>query len=281
MSQVRLAIPAGFLLLSLTIPSMSQTTDEAREVSAGSVPRPMQAPSQMAAPASVPVRTLSDEDMGDLYMARKQYREAADIYHRLFEQDSHNAVFANKLGIAMHQQEALAQALKMYQRAAKIDPRYADAQNNIGTIWYQRKKYGKAIKAYQKAITLRSDMAVLYSNLGYAYFGDRKFEEAISSFRHALALDPQLFERGSSRNGSVLQDRSVSDRGRFYYLLAKSYAEAGNTDRCLLYLRKAKEEGYKELAAAKTDPAFSALLNTPAMQEILTPRITEDGAPLP
>src|SRR5207245_10073498 len=112
-------------------------------------------------------------------------------------------------------------------------------------------------------------MATLYSNLAYAYFGEKKYEEAIASCRQALILDPQLFEHGSSRSGSLLQDRSVGDRGRFYYLLAKSYAEAGNLERCLIYLRKAKDEGYKELAAANSDPAFAAALKDPAIQEVL------------
>ncbi len=60
------------------------------------------------------------------------------------------AVYLNKLGIALHQQEALTLALKYYERATKVDPSYADAQNNIGTVWYQRKKYGKAIKSTKK-----------------------------------------------------------------------------------------------------------------------------------
>jgi len=115
-------------------------------------------------------------------------------------------------------------------------------------------------------------MAVLYSNLGYAYFGDKKYQEAISSFRQALALDPQLFEHNSSRSGSILQDRSVGDRGRFYFLLAKSFAEAGNLERCLIYLRKAKDEGYKELSAVKSDPSFAAVLKDPGIQEVLAPR---------
>jgi tetratricopeptide (TPR) repeat protein len=169
--------------------------------------------------------------------------------------------------------------LKYYERAAKVDPLYADARNNIGTIWYQRKKYGKAIKAYQKAIAVRGDMAVLHSNLGYAYFADKKYEEAIASFRQALSIDPQLFEHGASKTGSLLQDRSVSDRGRFYFLLAKSYAQAGNVDRCLLYLRKAKEEGYKSLSEVQTDPAFSAVLKLPAIEEILAPKPADSPQP--
>jgi len=274
MTSIRLALPASILLFTLSIPSAGQSLLEnpVTPVVPGGVR--VQAPAQSPADSAVIVvrPELTDEQLADLYMVRKDYREAAMVYKRLTDQNPRNPVYLNKLGIALHQQEALTQALKYYERASKVDPSYADAQNNIGTIWYQRKRFDKAIRAYQKAIAIRSDMAVLYSNLAYAYFGDKKYEQAISSFRQALVLDPQFFEHNSSRSGSLLQDRSVGDRGRFYYLLAKSFAEAGNLDRCLIYLRKAKDEGYKELAAIRTDPSFSAVLKEPAVQELLAPK---------
>jgi tetratricopeptide (TPR) repeat protein len=278
MTQVRVAVSVDVFLLALAIPSIGQNTEGKREnsFSAHTVQSPAQAES---GPVIVVRPDLSDEQMADLCMARKEYREAATLYKRLSEHEPHNPVYLNKLGISLHQQTALSQALKYYERAVKVDPLYADAENNVGTIWYQRQKYGKAIKAYQKAIAMRKDMAVLYSNLGYAYFADKKYEEAIASFRQALAIDPQLFEHGTSRTGSLLQDRSVSDRGRFYYLLAKSFAEAGNVDRCLLYLRKAKDEGYKSLADVKTDPAFASVVELPAMQEILAPKPVDTPQP--
>ena len=65
---------------------------------------------------------------------------------------------------------------------------------------------------------------------------------------------------------------AIGDRGKFYFLLAKSYAEAGNLERCLIYLRKAKDEGYKQLAAIKEDPTFAAVIKNPAIQEVLAPR---------
>lgn len=273
MTRFRVAFPASVLLLSLSISTAAQSLVDGPG-GAPVAPRVPQAqpPSPAQSPVIVVRPDLSDEQMADLYMARKEYREAAQLYKRLTDQNPQNAVYFNKLGISMHQQTALGQALKCYERAVKLDPTYADAENNIGTIYYQRKKYGKAIKAYQKAIAIRSDMPVLYSNLAYAYFEDKKYEQAIGAFRQALAMDPQLFERNGSRNGSILQDRSVGDRGKFYFLLAKSYAEAGNLDRCLIYLRKAKDEGYKQLAAIKEDPSFAAFIKNPAIQEVLTPR---------
>jgi tetratricopeptide (TPR) repeat protein len=273
MTRISVAFPATVLLLSLSISTAAQSLVDGPG-SAPVAPRVPQAqpPSPAQSPVIVVRPDLSDEQMADLYMARKEYREASQLYKRLVDQNPQNAIYFNKLGIAMHQQTVLGQALKCYERAVKLDPAYADAQNNIGTIYYQRKKYGKAIKAYQKAIAIRNDMPVLFSNLAYAYFEDKKYEQAIASFRQALAMDPQLFERSSSRNGSILQDRSVGDRGKFYFLLAKSYAEAGNLERCLIYLRKAKDEGYKQLAAIKEDPSFAAVIKNPAIQEVLAPR---------
>ena len=273
MKCILVAVSSFTLLYVAALPSAGQSftdPDSSKPVQTRVSQSPPQSPAQSA---TVVVRPeLTDEQLADLYMARKEYREASQLYKRLCDQYPQNPVYLNKLGIAFHQQLALPIALKYYERATKMDPTYADAQNNIGTIWYQRKKYGKAIRAYKKAIGMRPEMGVLYSNLGYAYFGDKKYEEAISSFRQALAIDPQMFEHNSSRSGSLLQDRSVEDRGKFYYLLAKSFAQAGNLERCIIYLRKAKDEGYKELNSAKTDPAFAAVLKEPAMQEVLAPR---------
>lgn len=274
MTRIRLASLVVSLLLALVVSSPAKANDETRG-GAGFAPRPQlqEAPKT----ANAEVRQLSQEELADIYMARKEYREAADLYKRLAEKDPKNAVYLNKLGIATHQQTDLAGALKFYEKAVKMDPKYADAQNNIGTIWYQRKKYGKAIRAYQRAIKLRTDMAVLYSNLGYAYFGDKKYEESIAAFRQAMNIDPSVFDHGSSRAGSLLQDRSVSDRGRFYFLLAKSFAEAGNTERSMLYLRKAKEEGYATMQDVKADPAFAAMMKLPEMQDVLAPRVSSEN----
>lgn len=279
MTRLVTALLASILLLTLSMPSAGQSLVETPGIPIA--PRVAQAQPQSPAQSSVIVvrPDLTDEQLGDLYMVRKDYRGAAQVYKRLADQNPQNPVYLNKLGIAMHQQAALSLALKYYERASKADPSYADAQNNIGTVWYQRKKYNKAIRAYKKAISIRADMAVLHSNLGYAYFGDKKYQEAIASFRQALSLDPQLFEHNSSRNGSILQDRSVGDRGRFYFLLAKSFAEAGNLERCVIYLRKAKDEGYKELAAIKSDPSFAAVLKDPAIQEVLAPKPPDSTLP--
>jgi tetratricopeptide (TPR) repeat protein len=280
MTKFHAAVSVSILLLGISISSAGQSFDYNGGAPAADAPAPdalavQQAPTDSSVIVVRPA--LTTEQLADIYMARKDYREAAETYKRLTDENPRNPVYLNKLGIALHQQTALSLALKCYERATKVDPTYADAQNNIGTIWYQRKKYGKAVKSYQKAIGIRQDMPVLYSNLGYAYFGEKKYDQAIASFHQALVLDPQFFEHSGGRNGSVLQDRSVTDRGRFYYMLAKSFAQSGNLDRCIIYLRKAKDEGYTGLSAAKTDPDFATILKNPIIQEILAPKTVESA----
>ncbi|HLZ14083.1 MAG TPA: tetratricopeptide repeat protein [Candidatus Acidoferrum sp.] len=273
MKVLRLAIPAVVVLfLGVTAVSAGQSKDKPTE-SMAFAPRSIQAPSQEASPSTpVGARSLSAEEMADLMMARKEFKEAVQAYKKLVDQNPKNAVIYNKLGIALHKEYDLTGALRSYERAVKLDPTYADAQNNIGVIWYDKKKFTRAIRAYQKAIKMRADLAVSYSNLGYAYFADKKYEDSIGAFQQALKLDPTVLDHGPGRNGSTVQDRSVEDRAKFYFLLAKSFAESGNFARSLVYLRKAKDEGYKTINEVQTDPAFSAMLKLPEMQEVLAPR---------
>jgi tetratricopeptide (TPR) repeat protein len=161
-----------------------------------------------------------------------------------------------------------------------VNPQYADAQNNIGTVLYERKKFPKAIRAYKRAISIRDNFAPFYLNLGYAYFNQKDFENSIASFRKALELDPTSLDPTRSRGGTVIQDRSIGvDRGRFYYLLAKSFAQQGDVGRAIIYLRKARDEGYSDFNSVQKDPVFSAVLKNPEAEDLLAPRPVESAQP--
>ena len=60
---------------------------------------------------------ITPELRGDIYMARKMYREAIDMYR---EGPPDSAVVVNKIGIAFHQLLLLDQAKKNYELAIKI-----------------------------------------------------------------------------------------------------------------------------------------------------------------
>ena len=208
------------------------------------------------------------EMRGDIMIARKQYADAIVQYEAALAASPRNAVLLNKIGIACHQMMRLDDAKKHYERSIKADRTYAHAYNNLATVFYSRKKYRQAIRNYRKALELKPETAAFHSNLGYAFFAQKKYDEALVSFQRAVQLDPEIFERRSAF-GSVLLDRSVADLPFFYFFLAKSYAMQGNAERCAHYLRKARDEGYKGMAAVPTDPAFAPVIKDPVIQEIL------------
>ena len=214
---------------------------------------------------------LPPEARGDVYMARKMYREAIDAYR---QGPADSAVTWNKIGIAYHQLLDLRQAQKNYERALKIDPKYSEAINNIGTVYYARKKYRSAIGRYNAALKLRPDSASYYSNLGTAYFARKDYKKAAMAYQTAVKLDPDIFENHSTF-GTTLQERSVEDFAKFHYYLARTYAKAGQNDRALLYIRKALEEGFKDRKLFMEEPEFATLRDSQEFKELmaLQPRV--------
>jgi tetratricopeptide (TPR) repeat protein len=226
---------------------------------------------QVPAPPKPPPVAITPEMRGDIFMARKMYREAAEAYK---QGPKNSAVLLNKTGIAYHQMLELMAAEKYYKKAIKANPKYAEAINNLGTIYYAHKSYRRAVNQYKKALRIDPNSASVWSNLGTAYFSRKDYKDAMESWQQALNLDPNVFESRSTQ-GVLLQERSVEERAKYHYYLAQLYAKTGQNSRALLYIRKALEEGYKERKKIADDPAFTALKDLPEFKELLAlePRV--------
>lgn len=216
-------------------------------------------------------RAVTPEMRGDIFMARKMYREAVEAYKA---GGLENPILVNKTGIAYHQMLELDAAKKYYDKAIKMKPDYAEAHNNLGTVHYARKSYRRAVNQYKKALRYSPNSASIHSNLGTAYFARKNYNQAMEEYELALSLDPEVFEHKSAA-GVLLQERAVEERARFHYYQAKLYAKRGMNERALLCLRKAIEEGYKDREKMPDEPEFAGLKELPEFKEILAwqPRV--------
>lgn len=218
-----------------------------------------------------PSAVLTPEMRGDIFMAEKRYREAAEMYS---ENAKGSAVMLNKAGIAYHQMLQLDVAEKYYKMALRVDPKYGEAVNNLGAIYYAKRSYRRAVKQYKKALRLNPESASIWSNLGTGYFARKDYKRASDAWQHALMLDPQVFETRSTQ-GVLLEERSVEERGKFHFYLAQMYAKAGRNELAMQYIRKALEEGFKEKKKFEEDPAFAAIKDLPEFKELMAsePRV--------
>jgi tetratricopeptide (TPR) repeat protein len=217
------------------------------------------------------------ESRGDQLRVEKNFLDAVDYYEAAVKKSSNNGALYNKIGISQLMLQRYKEAKKSFEHAIKADRQHADAYNNLGVIYYQAKNYNKAIKQYEKAISLRDDAASYFSNRGAAYFGKKQFDKAALDYSKAMEIDPDIFER-TSRSGVMAQLPSPEDRARYDYVLAKIYAKKGVADLSLHYLKKALEEGYKDIKDVYKDHEFTELRKDPRFGELMaakTPAIQE------
>ena len=208
------------------------------------------------------------EARADQLRSAKLFLDALDYYRAAMAKSPGTARLLNKLGITQLMMMRYRDARKSFDQCIRADHQYADAYNNIGVVLYEEKKYAAAIKEYHRAIDIDGTSASFYSNLGAALFSKKEFDPALAAYQRALTLDPDVFER-TSRAGVQAQLPSPEDRARYDYTVAKLYAKMGFSDRSLEYLRKAKEEGYKDFKDVYKDVEFTALRKDPRFTELV------------
>jgi tetratricopeptide (TPR) repeat protein len=261
-----------FLFVSISIPSWGQSSPLQQ-----TLPSRPSAPSQQVQVAP-PVRTIEApsqdasaeelERQGDQLRGEKNFLDAMDYFRAALKKNPTSPSLFNKIGIVNLQTHHLKEAKKNFERSTKLDKKFADGYNNLAVAYYYEKKYNKAIKLYTKAIDLRQDAASFFNNLGAAYFAKKEFEKAVQAYAMAVQLDPDVLER-SSRTGVSAQLPSPEDRAKYDYVIARLYAKQGLSERALQYLRRAMEEGYKDIKLVYKDEEFAGLRKDPRFTELM------------
>jgi len=226
------------------------------------------APEQAGIRADATVAEL--EKAGDQARAVKDYNLAIDYFQVALRKDRKNAVLYNKMGMAQFQKGDLVSARAAFERSVKLNSKYAEAVSNIGAVDFKVKNYGSAAKYFKKAVALDETHATFHVNLGATWFSQKKMERAIAEYMRALELDPDAL-RHESRVGVVAQIASPEERAQYSYLLAKAYAKRGDVEGCLQCLKRAKEDGFRNLANVYKDEEFSRLRENPKLQEVVPP----------
>jgi len=233
------------------------------------LPTPVQQP-QLSPPPLISLTASSPQDLerqGDQLRFQKRYLDALDYYQAALSKEATPARY-NKLGMADLFLQRPRDAEKAFDQALKLDKNCAEAMNNRGFIEQLKKNNGKAVKYYKKALVVRPTSSTFHYNLASVYFSEHKFDVAAKEYATAFQLDPDIFNR-VSRMGIMAQASSPQDRAAFSFMVAKMYAQAGDFDHSLEYLRKAMEEGYKGIDKVYTDSEFATLRTDKRFAELM------------
>lgn len=103
-----------------------------------------------------PADTEAYEELGELYLQKKSYKEASEVYEYLVRTFPENDSYRSK----------------------------------IGTVYFNLGNYESALASYQKAIELNPERANRYINLSLCLEALGKTEEAVQAVEKALAKSP-------------------------------------------------------------------------------------------
>lgn len=251
--------------LLLGLPLLAQTSSPTQ---ASAPPEGLQNPTPQITLLPLATSTADElEAQGDALRARNAHLDALDSYKAAISKKP-TATLYNKLGITYILLRRPAEALAAINHAIKMDKKYGDAWNNRGSVAYMEGNFGKAAKDFKHAIKLNNENASYHCNLGSAYFNRHNIVKASHEYQLALRLDPFVFER-SSKTGIAALMGKPGDHAEFEYMMAKLFAQGGDPANAVLHLRKAIEEGYKQINNVYKDQEFATLRTDQRFKDLM------------
>lgn len=137
-------------------------------------------------------------------------------------------IFHNQ-GIALAQQNRLAEALTLLDKALALKPDYGEAHNNRGVILQQLGRMEEAVASFDRALRIWPDNSGTLYNRGNALVQLRRLEEAVASYDGAVKLAPGHVESLMNRGYAMTHLNRLEDALASFEKALKSrpgYAEA-------------------------------------------------------
>jgi tetratricopeptide (TPR) repeat protein len=212
------------------------------------------------------------DQQGDDLRQFKDYLSAMDCYREAIRKHA-TALYYNKIAITELLLRHPAEAEKSAKKAVRKDKKLAEGWNNLAVSYYMRSKLPEAVHTYERAISLKPDFASFHSNLAAALMDAKDFKRGVAEYHRAFELDPSFFEH-PSQNGITAHMGSPKDRAQFSFVMARLFAENGDLDRALHFLRSAIEDGYPKIEDVYRDKEFAQVRNDERFLEMMKERPT-------
>ncbi len=161
-----------------------------------------------------------------------------------------NPNFYCNLGEMERQAGHLDSAAIALNKAIALDPDNLQAQNNMGIVHYDRREFHKAAECYRKAIAINPDYAEAYNNLGNALRASTGLPEAIVEYENAIE-HRENYAEAYNNMGVALREMQKFEEAEMSFRRAVGfrpfYVEAANNLANLLIFQKRYDEALRLL----------------------------------
>lgn len=231
---------------------------------AACAPGPEQAPGGGAAGRTFEARMQRGRDL----LARKDYGRAAAEFQAAVTLKPDSAQAYDELGVCYFHEQEYDQAVETFEKSVELDPANATAFNNLAGAYSMRLQFLAAEGAYKKALALSPDLISANYSLGILLTNLGKGKEGATYLARGIALDPDFLEKHPELIASY---SSLSfDMREAYFTYAAVYAAAGNVEKTVAYLARAKEAGFTDWQRINRDKEFEKVRDDPKVKKFLS-----------
>jgi protein O-GlcNAc transferase len=156
------------------------------------------------------------QEQGVALLQQEKLAEAQASFQQALQYRPDFAEAHSNLGVAFARQEKLEEAANCFRRALQVRPDYTEALCNLGIMLLQQGNLPEAAANFQQAIRLRPEDAEPYVQLARALRQQGKLEEAVDCCRRALALRPDHAGAHNSL-GTALSDQGKQQEAMACY----------------------------------------------------------------
>ncbi len=141
-----------------------------------------------------------------------QWAAAERIYRQVLQTNPADANAWCYLGIALHDQDRLDEAVAAYRRALQLQPAFPVAFNNLGNTLRLQRKLADAVACFDQALRLKPDYVNAHKNKGTALVWEGQLDEALACYGRALEFAPDDADTHKNR-GVILLLQGRFDEG--------------------------------------------------------------------
>ena len=135
--------------------------------------------------------------------SQKKIPEAIKYFTDAIKMNPNFFVAINNLGNTYHAMGDLKNAQSHFKRALEINSQFTHAICNLGNIKKELNNFNGAIEQYKLALSIDNKLAVVHNNLGMAFQSIGKFEESKKHFESALKINPKFTRADRSLSMSL------------------------------------------------------------------------------
>jgi protein O-GlcNAc transferase len=166
--------------------------------------------------AIAPKTAVYHVSLAQVHASRRAYELAEKSLRRVIELGAGDFNITENLGLCLHAQGRMEEALKCFREVADAMPESGAAVARVGGMLLLLNRADEAVNMLKRAVALEPNSAGTSSNLGAALGLAGKLEEAAEALRKAVQLEPR-FAEGHHNLANALRELGVVEEALAHF----------------------------------------------------------------